>query len=158
MLHVPRFHTPRCHCVDVEDCFSDHRLLVITVKHSSDYTASDSVVITAPTPSSSVSASVQVGLLTTDPLAKMRYHCEISTLLNKYPVDHVENNTNQLFSRLNETIVGAASATLRVPPSPQTPNRNVPLSPTILPPGQQKKFSLHRYSCLGGKAARKFQS
>lgn len=120
---IQRFRKPDCKCVNDNSGFSDHRLLTLRVKHRADKDGQPPSEVTATATQKPKHPNIHVGLLTTDPLAKTRYHQKLSENLQSQPEVNADSEPAHVMERINTAILEAAKATLSMPRSPNTPKR-----------------------------------
>lgn len=122
---IPRFQRPKCKCIEGTSHFSDHRMLVMSVRHRTNETttgvqqhAEKQFSITA----NKEHAQYQVSLLTTDPQAKDRY---TRTLTNKLRILSTGNNSDpkKHLDMIATSVLDAANTALNRSRSPPTPRR-----------------------------------
>ncbi|XP_055527920.1 uncharacterized protein LOC129720457 [Wyeomyia smithii] len=128
---IPRFQRPKCKAVEGTAGFSDHRMLLLTVRHHQPNartetpraTESEFNVNTKDGRAGKIGQpNSRVSLLTTDPAAKERYSKELTRKLD-IQNDGTVGSTNQLIESTITAILDTASTTLNGSTSPSTPRR-----------------------------------
>ncbi|XP_055527418.1 uncharacterized protein LOC129720031 [Wyeomyia smithii] len=128
---IPRFQRPKCKAVEGTAGFSDHRMLLLTVRHRQPNartetpraTESEFNVNTKDGRAGKIGQpNYRVSLLTTDPAAEERYSKVLTRKLD-IQNDGTVGSTNQFIQSIITAILDTASTTLNGSTSPSTPRR-----------------------------------